>query len=536
MKQQDNMENSNMNPVFSLKNFRSFGEEGADFELAPITVLTGCNSAGKSSLVKALMLVQPTVSEIEIDYSQDFFIFANQGPSSPHCGCVEELVFSSKELALGNYRKVLNKRRNSKLITLSYKMWSNVIQEPVIVERVYKDDRNDATGNALLNVLYVKKIDGTVIYKLGPVDLGNGILAGELHTDVLKSNFCGFSLACELQKLESEKRLVTTPLQINLSSDEEKEFGVYRDEIMGKYNSIKSQLDSENIHIPPKVIQLWEQAMKMSKERGRNVDNSEEAYLGYMLSEVRRPDFLKDTIYVNSSSAAIKRLYALSEDDKVCKAIKTYFDRCRAFEQADGELYSYRPGSFMNRWISLFGIGDKVEVCGTEEGLGVLVYIVKDGEKTLLADEGYGITQLFTLLLQIDNAIDSTAEFEEGEPMRREDFKSHCICVEEPEVHLHPKYQSLLADMFVEAYQQYNIRFIIETHSEYLIRKLQVLVADKESTLTSNDVSLNYVEKDEEGVSHNKQIKIQDDGRLSEPFGTGFYDETKKLVMQMMKY
>lgn len=35
------------NPIFSLKNFRSFGNEGADFELAPITILTGCNSAGK---------------------------------------------------------------------------------------------------------------------------------------------------------------------------------------------------------------------------------------------------------------------------------------------------------------------------------------------------------------------------------------------------------------------------------------------------------------------------------------------------------
>ena len=51
------MDNTNKNPIFSIKNFRSFGEDGADFELAPITVLTGCNSAGKSSLVKALMLL-----------------------------------------------------------------------------------------------------------------------------------------------------------------------------------------------------------------------------------------------------------------------------------------------------------------------------------------------------------------------------------------------------------------------------------------------------------------------------------------------
>ena len=62
------------------------------------------------------------------------------------------------------------------------------------------------------------------------------------------------------------------------------------------------------------------------------------------------------------------------------------------------------------------------------------------------------------------------------------------------------------------------------------------MVADKENALTSNDVSLNYVEKNEEGVSHNRQIKILEDGRLSEPFGSGFYDEADTLAMELMKY
>ena len=34
------MDSTNKNPIFSIKNFRSFGEDGADFEFAPITVLT----------------------------------------------------------------------------------------------------------------------------------------------------------------------------------------------------------------------------------------------------------------------------------------------------------------------------------------------------------------------------------------------------------------------------------------------------------------------------------------------------------------
>ena len=92
----------------------------------------------------------------------------------------------------------------------------------------------------------------------------------------------------------------------------------------------------------------------------------------------------------------------------------------------------------------------------------------------------------------------------------------------------------MLAEMFVEAYQKYNIHFIIETHSEYLIRKLQVLVADKENALTANDVSLNYVEKGKDGVSTNRKIEILDDGRLHGAFGTGFFDEADNRAMDLL--
>ena len=79
-----------MNTIISLKNFRSYGEDGADFELAPITVLTGCNSAGKSSLVKALLLLSKKTNSVtsgEISYSQD-------------------LKLTSKEMNLGGYKTV----------------------------------------------------------------------------------------------------------------------------------------------------------------------------------------------------------------------------------------------------------------------------------------------------------------------------------------------------------------------------------------------------------------------------------------------
>ena len=154
--------------------------------------------------------------------------------------------------------------------------------------------------------------------------------------------------------------------------------------------------------------------------------------------------------------------------------------------------------------------------------------------RRLLADEGYGLTQLISLFIQIDIVIKENEMY--SNRFQRITKIHRFVAIEEPEIHLHPKYQSLLADMFVEAYQKYNIHFIIETHSEYLIRKLQVLVADKENKLTPNDVSLNYVDKDENGISTNRKIEIREDGCLSAPFGTGFFDESKNLVMKMMKF
>ena len=93
----------------------------------------------------------------------------------------------------------------------------------------------------------------------------------------------------------------------------------------------------------------------------------------------------------------------------------------------------------------------------------------------------------------------------------------------------------ILADMFVEAYEKYKIHFIIETHSEYLIRKLQVMVSDKDCKLTPNNISLNYIESGKDEISSNLQIQILDDGGLSDSFGEGFYDEADSLAMQLFR-
>lgn len=54
-----------MNTNYNIKNFRIFGEEGAEARIAPFTVLTGCNSSGKSSIAKSILLLDTYLQKVK---------------------------------------------------------------------------------------------------------------------------------------------------------------------------------------------------------------------------------------------------------------------------------------------------------------------------------------------------------------------------------------------------------------------------------------------------------------------------------------
>ena len=88
-----------MNRKFGIQNFRVFDDKGAQFKLAPITVLTGCNSSGKSSLIKAMMLFESFFKKIEKDY-----LNSDLGDLSSY-----PLVLNEGEHKLARFEKTLNK-------------------------------------------------------------------------------------------------------------------------------------------------------------------------------------------------------------------------------------------------------------------------------------------------------------------------------------------------------------------------------------------------------------------------------------------
>jgi predicted ATPase len=71
--------------------------------------------------------------------------------------------------------------------------------------------------------------------------------------------------------------------------------------------------------------------------------------------------------------------------------------------------------------------------------------------------------------------------------------KESLIIIEQPEVHLHPKTQAELADFFSNIATDKN-RFLIETHSDYLIERFRYHIANGD--IQPEDLFIYYIEQD----------------------------------------
>lgn len=118
------------------------------------------------------------------------------------------------------------------------------------------------------------------------------------------------------------------------------------------------------------------------------------------------------------------------------------------------------------------------------------------------------------------------------------------IMIEQPETHLHPKQQSILADLLIENAVKYGTRFIVETHSEFLLLRLLRRIGetdagklpdeDKNYALDVGQLSVVYVNAadKQEGRTSVKveRMEVSPKGRLRNPWPKGFFSEKKEDI------
>lgn len=250
------------------------------------------------------------------------------------------------------------------------------------------------------------------------------------------------------------------------------------------------------------------------------------ALQNYMFSLSHRIDSLlymtplMEYIYAHAASQIV--LYNSSDNNYLSRTVHEFAEL-----RKDADLDAY---SFVEKWMDFFEIGksfDLQSIGGEAHTLDIVDY---NGKSTPLADKGMGTIQLMILLLRIALIVKAkiTSSRINGIPT--------IVIVEEPEQNLHPKKQSLLIDFFYAIYEQYHIRFIIETHSEYMIRRSQVIVAERKfrsEEEINNKCPFKVYYFPQDGTPYD--MKYQTNGRFERQFGNGFFDEASTSALTLSK-
>ncbi len=186
----------------------------------------------------------------------------------------------------------------------------------------------------------------------------------------------------------------------------------------------------------------------------------------------------------------------------------------------------------LNQILPLFNLPGQVEISEPSDYGFQLFINMSDGSKRNVCDFGSGINQLLPLVLSSTERITSVQEYNSNIKKWEPHYLNSLIMIEEPESNFHPNFQSKLADMFSILNKERNLDFIIETHSEYMVRRFQYLVAKQK--ISKNDIIINYF-WDDNGINKCKQIEFKTNGGLTDTFEHGFYDESLTIQLELFK-
>ena len=202
-------------------------------------------------------------------------------------------------------------------------------------------------------------------------------------------------------------------------------------------------------------------------------------------------------------------------------------DKSNALAQAIHDFYQLKIESgepayrFVEKWMKEFEVGDSFTI-QLHAGEAYELLVQSHGKNIHLADKGMGSIQAMLLILRLACII------HKGKNMW------NVVIIEEPEINLHPALQSKLTELFIDVYV-HDIWLIIETHSEYIIRKSQVLVAEQElaNGINDNPFCVYYFPKDIEHQPYSMEFNA--DGSFKQNFGEGFFDAASSSTLELIK-
>ncbi len=541
-----------MSNTIGFSNFRRF-VIFPEIDLCDITILVGGNNAGKSTLVKAMLLMRDFLkSRIE---SSDNSKINNNLIQRP------QFSFDSEHVNVGDFYRAFCHNSPKKENTISFKMKIESFRFIVNIrgERkpgVMPELSMIAVSDEYRNIAFTFDFSNSqMIVKFGK------------DADAYKNTLFNEKRVL----LKTKEELTATLKDLNIALSESKDFEKITsikyniEKTQSKLRQIESELynHKKNSRNDDYVIKIF--GARVIEYYFYNIINAgkliipelikgfvrfaEEGTLGDMLSKSYKEEeanktFLRgkavelkaiaeelETIlnkqvieYIYAHSVNQNSVYAncANSSDYTKRTIHEFYTS--KISQGDEEFL------LIEKWLNEFKIGKSLKVIPYKgDNYSLVIFDNENPEISSekrkgypggidLADKGMGSIQIVILLLRLATLI------------RKNRGQQLTILLEEPEQNLHPSLQSKLADLINEVNRQFGLRFIVETHSEYLVRHSQVLAAKQiyEESVSLKDVNESikvYYISQERGVV---DMLFMGNAKFQDFFDEGFFDQSAR--------
>ena len=506
-----------------VKNFKGFKE--AEIPIKPITVLLGANSSGKSSMLQLLLLLQQTAEEASDSYKSALKTFGNR----ISIGKLENLFYGlERKIPICIQIDFSNERIKDLLeISLSDYIFeaSYFYLGPSFREKVYSNDRDEVIEAFELGLdEYDSKGWKESFYN------SNYISMRDLHNKDSLALMRNYEFLTNMRKsVKTSSFSFTYTISYFRKNLVISEFSFCNGDTSilsydGNYFFSEVIDLNENDSVSFKDVFIKNNTIfdffgkKESGVNGKRKIKSTETSLSktmiYIinkaLSELQN-EFKEPFINHVSPLRAHPQRYYMLDKANVTYSLDTY----NANEIA--EVVKDKPSlkRKVNSWFQQFGL--EVDVDEFKEAVHKMT-VYQSGLPLDIPDVGFGVSQVLPVVLQGFLSP-----------------KKSITIVEQPEVHLHPRMQAALADLFIDIIKEskYTKHLIIETHSEYLLKRLRRRMAERNDIL-SNDVSINlFHTRTNDNPATIENLTIEERGAFKWPeefYGNELYDDVAEFL------
>lgn len=471
-----------------IKNYKAFND--SSIRIKPITILLGANSVGKSSIIQLLLTLQQTAQEDKSSYKSALKIYG----SSVNLGSTENLFYKRDtanpveiELSIKS-RELLEKQKNA-INNFITEIQSHINFFPILGFNKLRTKKLRTKDSIIEHIKEIRKIinkepvknyrDRFYFFKLNssPISFGNLIDS----TDEQTEDYLNFLF--NISKLESDEFIYNykvsfvdkTKLKIiglTIKNSNKIIFSITNAE-NNKYNfysDIANLSDDKDFDIAKyfkDLNTLFSCITEPPIEVQKKIDNIIfPCLLEYAASAIHVLLTEFETVkmnYVSPLRAHPKRYYMLDKA-KVALTLDTLDGD--AIAEVLKENISLKDN--VNKWLSKFKLA--VDVEAFKEVIHNLK-VKQNGLSLDITDVGFGISQVLPIIIQGFLSKDGSLTI-----------------VEQPEIHLHPKMQADLADLFIDMVSMKQKQVIIETHSEYILKRLRRRIS--EGVLSADNISI----------------------------------------------